>query len=329
MALSNPAKNWCFTLNNWTDAEKESIIVAAAAHSAYCIFQQEVGDAGGQPHLQGYISLRDKKRLTWLRERFSARAHYEVARGTPQQNKDYCSKDETRVPGSLIFEHGTVPAGQGNRSDLEAVAHELLVSRRRLVDIAHLFPSEFIKYHGGLRALSAVTALPRRWKTVVYWFHGPTGSGKTRAANELASGAYWKMGGNKWWDGYDGHADVIIDDYRCDLCPFHELLRLLDRFPMQVEYKGGTCQFSARRVFITSPLPPRAMWSTRCDEDLAQLERRLAHVVDFAAPNMFEYVTNLLPEEGEGEGGPEPDADPDLPDEMDLDPQDGDFEPFL
>jgi len=322
--MGSLAKNWCFTLNNWTDAEKDAIVLAAETHAAYCVFQQEVGADGGQPHLQGYISLRDKKRLGFLRQHFSARAHYEIARGTPQQNHDYCTKDETRVPGSLIYTWGVLPVGQGARSDLAGVAAAILVDRCRLSDVAGLFPGDFIRYHSGLRALSSLSAVARSWKTVVYWFHGPTGCGKTRAAQQLAPGAYWKMGGNKWWDGYEGHEDVIVDDYRCDLCPFHELLRLLDRYPHQVEYKGGVRQFAARRVFITSPLSPRVMWSTRCDEDLAQLERRLTHVVDFSAPNMFEYVVTFADDPMEEETEEVP-----LPDDMDLDPQPDDFEPFL
>ena len=122
----------------------------------------------------------------------------------------------------------------------------------------------------------------RSWKTVVFWFYGPTGTGKSFAAMEYAKDAYWKMGGNKWWDGYDGQSDVIIDDYRKDLCTFNELLRLLDRYPLLVERKGGSMQFLAKRIFITSPFSPSGVWEGRIEEDLAQLMRRIEHVERFA-----------------------------------------------
>ena len=35
----------------------------------------------------------------------------------------------------------------------------------------------------------------------------------------------------KWWEGYDGHEVVLLDDIRKDFCKFHELLTLLDIYP--------------------------------------------------------------------------------------------------
>jgi len=93
---------------------------------------------------------------------------------------------------------------------------------------------------------------------------------------------YVKMGGNKWWDGYDGDQDVIIDDYRRDLCPFHELLRLFDRYPMKVECKGYSTQFLAKRIFVTCPQRPELIWEGRGAEDLKQLTRRITEIRYFA-----------------------------------------------
>jgi len=232
------AKNWCFTLNNPNEEDVAAFNAAITEHSAFAVYQHEVGESGTR-HLQGFLHFGNKVRLEWIRARFSPRAHYECARGTVAQNVAYCTKEDTRAADSVPFTFGEQPAGAGARTDLEDVAAEIVVKRRRLTDVAADFPVDFIKYHGGLTALSARLAQPRRWKSVVYWLYGSTGCGKSRAADRLAPTAYWKMGGNRWWDGYEGHEDVIIDDYRRDLCPFHELLRLFDRYPMRVEYKGG------------------------------------------------------------------------------------------
>jgi len=283
------AKNWCFTLNNYSAEEVTALNGAITEHTSYAVYQHETGENGTR-HLQGFFHFGNKVRLEWVRARFSPRAHYEVARGTVAQNVAYCTKEETRDAGSMPFTHGEQPAGAGARTDLEDVAAEIVVKRRRLTDVAAEFPVDFIKYHAGLTALSARLAEPRRWKTVVYWFYGSTGCGKSRAADRLAPAAYWKMGGNRWWDGYEGHEDVIIDDYRRDLCPFHELLRLFDRYPMRVEYKGGVVDFAARRVFVTAPQAPDILWEGRSEEDLGQLMRRIEHVVNCDVENMLAYL---------------------------------------
>ena len=115
----------------------------------------------------------------------------------------------------------------------------------------------------------------------------------------------------KWWPAYDGQADVILDDFRGHHCSFTELLRILDRYPLQVPYKGGFTPFLARRIIITSAHHPRKVyrrkrtnnnWTDPVDwrgptggggverragtddeerEDIAQLLRRIDRVIEF------------------------------------------------
>jgi hypothetical protein len=143
----------------------------------------------------------------------------------------------------------------------------------------------FIKYSTGISRFINVYAPRRDFKTEVFWFYGPTGSGKSYTAQRRGGAdAYHKMGGNKWWDGYDNHSDVVINDYRTNLCPFNELLRLLDMYPHRVEGKGVSMEFVARRVYITCPKDPRDVWTGEDGkerEDIEQLLRRVEHVVEF------------------------------------------------
>lgn len=116
----------------------------------------------------------------------------------------------------------------------------------------------------------------------MYWYYGSTGTGKTRAASGADPDAYWKNPAHKWWDGYQGESTIIIDDYRADFCKFSELLRLFDRYPYQVEVKGGTRQFLARKIYVTTPKSPALTWESRTEEDLAQLLRRITEVKHFS-----------------------------------------------
>jgi len=122
---------------------------------------------------------------------------------------------------------------------------------------------------------------PRRdWKPLVRWYWGATGTGKTRRAMEEAGADRWVSGRSlQWWDGYDGHANVIIDDFRGDFCPFHTLLRYLDRYECRVEVKGGSRQLLARNIWITSCLPPEKAYPG-CSERVDQLLRRIDETVE-------------------------------------------------
>jgi len=84
---------------------------------------------------------------------------------------------------------------------------------------------------------------------------------------------------NKWWEGYDAHENVIIDDMRGDFCKFHELLRMLDRYAYRIETKGGSRQFRAKTIIITSCYSPTEMFDTR--EDIQQLLRRIDEIKVF------------------------------------------------
>lgn len=272
----SPSRNYVFTLNNYTDSEVAHVASFAAEHCGYLVYGCELGDSN-TPHLQGYLQLVNKNRITWLKKRLSKRAHFEVARGTPDEASSYCKKDLKFV------EFGTlVRAGQ--RRDLEVLAKEV-AGGKSMLEVSQSDPVHFVRYHKGLTALANTLITPRDWKTQVIWYWGPTGSGKSRLAKELTTTkttrAYWKNPTNKWWDGYEGQADVIIDDYRRDLCTFADLLRLFDRYPMNVEVKGGTTEFRSYRIFITSPKSPEDTWTGRTEEDLAQLMRRIDEVKYF------------------------------------------------
>lgn len=126
----------------------------------------------------------------------------------------------------------------------------------------------------------------RTGKTSVHWFYGPTGTGKTYRAYQLCDTAdeppYTAMGSSKWWDGYDGHKIVVIDDMRADFMPFQQLLRLFDEYPMRVECKGGSRQVLANTFYVTCPFPPSELFGTIPNEDVGQLLRRLTSIVRFA-----------------------------------------------
>lgn len=107
----------------------------------------------------------------------------------------------------------------------------------------------------------------------VFW--GPTGTGKSfRAWEEAGPSAYPKSSRSKFWDGYQGEQDVILDEFRGAIDVAY-LLTWLDRYPVRVEIKGSSKPLSATRFWFTSNLHPRD-WYPEIDHlTYEALERRL------------------------------------------------------
>lgn len=107
---------YCFTLNNW-EPDDRTRLETDDSNVRYIVFGEEVGALCGTPHLQGYLELNVEERMTVLNPRlFGNRAHLQVARGTAEQNKRYCTKDAVNV-----YERGTPRSGKGSRTDLDLV----------------------------------------------------------------------------------------------------------------------------------------------------------------------------------------------------------------
>lgn len=216
------------------------------AHCVYHCFGEEVG-ANGTPHLQGYVYMRNACSMGRLRDVLPG-GHFEVARGTPVQNRDYCSKD------GIFTEEGALPA-QGARTDLNALKSDL-DSGAALAVVAENHFGSFLRYQRGIHQYRLLKTPVRDWPMEVEVYWGPSGTGKSRICHEKYPGAFWKPAG-PWWDGYDGQQTVVLDEFYGNQLAHTELLRLLDRYPFQVPIKGGFVNFCSLRVCFTSNVHPR------------------------------------------------------------------------
>ncbi|AGA18246.1 hypothetical protein [uncultured marine virus] len=261
-------RGWFLTINNPTeDCKLKSL--RYVHKSEYGVIGEETCPTTGTPHYHVYFRLKDAVTFSKIKKDIP-RANIEPAKGNDQQCKDYCSKQ------NLLVEHGTISAGQGKRTDMSKVK-DLISEDPRM--------SSIIEQVGSLQSIRTAEKLliykepKRNWKTEVYWFCGATGTGKSKLAFELHPDAYVAMDTGEWWEGYDAHEEVIIDDMRRDFLKFHQLLKLFDRYPYRVQFKGGSRQFLARTIIVTSCYSPEEMFETR--EDIQQLLRRLTKIKYF------------------------------------------------
>jgi len=280
-----------FTLNNYTEQEYAALKTLTPK---WMIIGKEVGETG-TPHLQGAMVLGKQVAFSTIKRwPGMGRAHVEPMRGTPSDSKTYCSKEDGNP-----YEYGSLPE-PGKRNDLQNVAQKILAGSTML-EIA-MDPETapmIIKYHKGLTILREYT-IPKRDRhtpPTVVWLHGTTGTGKTETAFDASERLYgnvpWISNTDlTWFDGYDGQPAVIFDDLRTRSVRFEILLRLLDRYPIDVPIKGGFVSWRPRLIIITAPYDHRTMWSLKTNEQLEQLSRRIT--LEASAPEDLSRVYELL-----------------------------------
>lgn len=244
---------WFFTWNNPSHPADRELLSKCGC--TYLKFQYERASSGTL-HYQGVFYWPSPISCSALTSRisFSYLAPVKSVNGAVS----YCGKEDTRVDGP--WEIGRLPK-HGRRSDLEEVKNDIDAG----ASMDQLWSDHFgkcVRYHRGFQIYHGIVNknVVRNWQTVCYVYYGNSGCGKTEAAKEesrvFGGGTYWLtlekgIGGKVWWDGYSGEANVVIDEFGCQI-PFNEFKRLIDSSPLRLPVKGGFVNCLARRIWICS-----------------------------------------------------------------------------
>ncbi len=250
------ARAHCFTLNNYKQNDID-ILVRNGPLFQYLIFSREIGDSG-TPHLQGYIQPGEKvgrKKCQQLLCDSTIKRRYQrfavfIAKGDALHNKAYISK----APIGLVFEFGK-PGEQGKSGAIQLACDDIKegTDLRTLVD---KHTAAFAMHHRGLSWIMQFyeknIAEPRELIIII----GPTGIGKSRYCHEHYPGAFWITNPNSetavFFDSYIDQSVIILDEFGHGYIPWSLLLRLIDRYPIRVNTKGGTIRLQHTTVVITS-----------------------------------------------------------------------------
>jgi len=230
--------------------------------------QEEIGAAGNR-HWQLLATTSKQVRLASITRLFGF-GHWEATRSRAAE--EYVWKDDTAVAGTR-FELGSKPIQRNSAADWELV--RACAQRNSLNEI----PADiYVRHYFSLRAIAADNAKAVGIVRTCHVFWGPTGTGKSRRA-WLESGmeTYAKDPRTKWWCGYRGETNVIIDEFRGSIDVSH-LLRWTDRYPVTVETKGSSQPLMAQTIWITSNLSPMRWYPDIDVETLDALLRRLTIV---------------------------------------------------
>jgi len=135
------ARGWCFTINNDKFTDLEDLV---DCDCTYLIIGFEKGKDGTR-HIQGYVYFENARSFNSIK-RFLPRAHIEPAKGTPEHNQDYCSKEGN------FFEFGELPE-PGKRNDLDRIK-KMFQDGNTMLEIADADFDSFMKYHKGYEKYS-------------------------------------------------------------------------------------------------------------------------------------------------------------------------------
>ena len=281
------SRRWTWTLNNFTEIEEKSI---QDSKCSYIVYEHEVGEEG-TPHLQGYVEFKDAKTMSSVKKLLgSNRLHLQSSKGTPEENLAYCTKDVVAAEEQLLdppfwYQRGEISVGQGKRMDIERLKE--CVKRGDMITVFEEDPLFVLKNAKGFdRVRDEYTTLNKRdYKPVVIWLWGDTGVGKTRLSkNYRAHKSVYEHNNTKWWDGYRQQECVVINDWRPyndreSEYHFSQMLKLLDRTPHRIEYKGGSMEFNSPYIILNCERPPSFYFQVDERADFEYQQNRLAQLM--------------------------------------------------
>jgi len=263
------AKNWCFTINN--PIEGDETIILDSKKFKYSVFGREKGDEG-TPHLQGYVCLWKEAKLSALKKLFP-RAHLEVAKGSPLQNRSYCIKDGD------FAEQGVLPiqGGESTKKNWDEAKKLALIGR-----VDDIPGNIYIPHYRNLLSICVDHSAPVRSipQLLNEWHWGPTGTGKSMNVRTKWPDAYIKSAATEWWNGYDAHEVVIIEDLDIYHVKLGYYLKIWsDHYPFPANVKGSReLLIRPKRIIVTSNYHPRSIWTDV--QTLGPIERRF-HLIEY------------------------------------------------
>lgn len=294
------SRMWCFTIHG----EKDDLSALKATMTdpkwgRYGICQLEQCPTTARYHLQGFLVLPRAQRLSFVRAIHST-AHWEIAKGSLQQNEDYCQKENSRVPGSAPTQWGERPENrQGQRTDLEAATALLKATggtvHQRMKRLAEEYPGVVAKHHKGLEYVARLTtpvpeiAPPPQWREwqgallayldseeakaddrTIVWVTDPAGGmGKSTLVRFLVANAGAILLNGKVADmahAYNSEQIVLFDVTRTQLDHMDHLYSFAESLKngiiFSTKYESGMKIFkSPRVVFFANTTYTRGKWT--------------------------------------------------------------------
>lgn len=303
------SKAWHIVLNNPSeygldDSDKIKDLVHKTFDKSGLIYWCMSKEKGTCEHVHIYILLDRKKRFSAVQRKFN-HGHIELARGTPQQNRDYIKKEgdeykakaNTSIEGTF-YEEGTIP-----EFFLTTDRIAMLRQIQNFLDEG-LRPEEIMEKHIAFRSYEnqirkqffakRYAEVPPLRKLTVYWHLGVSGTGKTYSyvdlcdkygINEVFYASDYTNGCSALMDGYEAQKVLYLDEVKLDSFRYSYLLQLLQGYKSQLHARYSNVFSLYDEVHISSIYTPQELYESMVDfanrsiDSEQQLLRRITYYV--------------------------------------------------
>lgn len=278
----------------------------------------EISPTTGKPHCQlALVSLKTIRRTGLkvllgtgdLPPQVASGSHWEMSRGSWDQNVRYCSKER-----ALYLKEGNPSSDRTKREKQEeaAMVFQSTGETQLLMEAhgAHWMMMNAQRLSVSRAALAVLTSPVKECAPVVVWCYGSTGTRKSTFARQYATCTnrpIWVSPPSSsakqdkiWYHNYVGQEIAVLDDVRSESLPLVTFLRLADRLDASVEIKGGFALFAPKILFVTAPVAPLEFFSAReKPSEVAQALRRVTAIFEFKMKSKSRGDQIALPEYAE------------------------------
>lgn len=289
----NPTSNrWCITV--WEDYVGEAWEPTMSPEIKYMVYQKERCPETNRGHWHVYVRYDKRKKFSTLRRVWPEGSHLEIARGSEEEARDYCTKEESREKeGRELGEYDPeIGNRQGERTDMEEIM-DLIRTGATLRELTARYPGQCIRYHAGLQKMiecvGPETPIEREVEVLILW--GPTGTGKTHRILHAYPQAYLASPGRDPWGQYRGQATVLFDEFDWEKWTLQEMNRFLDKWrcPLDARYYNRYAEWTLAVICANSN--PGSWWPSASPLLMDALKRRIrgkCFFVDSQEPSLEE-----------------------------------------
>ena len=253
----------------------------------YSCFAKEIGNEEHTPHYHIFLNFSSKTRFSAVQQRFKF-AHIEPAKGSIEQNVAYVQKNGIWAKSekhSTIVEGTFREWGEYSKPKKEISSsnlYENLVEKIKLgYTNSQLYDFDPHYTRGFNLDKIREDILSQKFKgkirdIEVTYCYGKTGTGKTTEVHNLEN-LFWVSSYEHPFDKYNYEHILALDEFR-DSIKIADILKILDKFPVELEARYSDRTAAFEKVFILSNWSLIDQYKNAKKVDLEAFYRRIHKV---------------------------------------------------